>query len=71
MRCRLDRKWTHEYASTMLFRHMVDESTNQNENRPIDLSTEEVKLICDYIEGNSHEYTESKYYNQSKRVGSR
>ena len=42
-------EWTHEYASTMLFKQLVDRNH-------IDMEEEDVRLICDLIVGDSHGY---------------
>lgn len=54
-------KWTHEWASTMLLRHMVDKSQSDTDERhPIDLTKEDVDLICDLIQGETRGRTERK-----------
>lgn len=47
------REWTHEWASTRLLEYMVDQSTQgeDDDRDPIDLSHDDVRLICDLIEG--------------------
>jgi HD superfamily phosphohydrolase len=53
--------WTHEWASTNLLRYMVDKSqSDTDEKNPIDLSQEDVNLICDLIEGETRGRSESK-----------
>ncbi len=45
-------QWTHEWASTRLLEHLVDRSQSDlDEKDPIDLTKDDVRLICDLIEG--------------------
>jgi hypothetical protein len=54
--------WTHEWASTRLLEYMIEQSgSNDKEGSdPIDLSQEDVRLICDLIEGETRGRTERK-----------
>lgn len=69
-------EWTHEWASTRLLEHMVDRSQgDQEEKDPIDLEREDVRLICDLIEGETRGRSERKpihhfslYYTRSVDV---
>lgn len=52
-------EWTHEWASTNLFRYLVDKSQSDTDERhPIDLHADDVSLICDLIEGEKRGRTE-------------
>ncbi len=53
-------EWTHEWASTRLLEYMIEKSqSDTDETYPIDLQQEDVKLICDLIEGETRGRTES------------
>lgn len=56
-----DIKWTHEWASTSLLEYMVEKSTDNGEKEGIDLQKEDIRLICDLIEGNKAGHSESKF----------
>ena len=54
--------WTHEWASTRLLEYMIEESgsNDKEDSDPIDLSRDDVRLICDLIEGETRGRTERK-----------
>ena len=56
-----DSTWTHEDASTRLLEYMVNQSQSDTDERdPIDLSQDDVRLICDLITGETRGRQESK-----------
>ena len=52
--------WTHEWASTRLLEYMIEKSGESDDKDPIDLSRDDVRLICDLIEGETRGRSESK-----------
>ncbi len=55
-----DTEWTHEWASSRLLEYMIEQSGKSDKHDPIDLNSEDVKLICDLIEGETRGRSESK-----------
>lgn len=51
--CSPNTTWTHEFASTMLLEYLVDKNH-------LDLTREDVRLICDLIEGKNDGYKGSE-----------
>lgn len=54
--------WTHEWASTRLLEYMIEQSGLSDDRDPIDLNTDDVRLICDLIEGETRGRQERKIH---------
>jgi HD superfamily phosphohydrolase len=54
--------WTHEWASTKLLEYMIEQSgsSDTSESDPIDLSQDDVRLICDLIVGETRGRSDRK-----------